>query len=102
MVRLLIRFGADPNAGGGAALAAAKSAALVEALLDGGAIPQPSTWATLVKMAGAGEVDAVRLLLEAGADPCGESGGMTPLAAARAWEHGEVVSLLEQYGAADP
>jgi ankyrin repeat protein len=51
-----------------------------------------------------GEVEIVRLLLEAGADPNRESGGEsegTPVCAAASWGRTEVVRLLLQHGA-DP
>jgi ankyrin repeat protein len=102
MVRLLIRSGADPNAGEGAALAVAASASVVEAPLDNGAVPHPSTNALLVNMAYIGCAAAVRRLLEAGVDPNCEARGMTPLYAAKTWRRGEVETLLRQYGAAEP
>lgn len=74
----------------------------LRSLIDQGALVNaPDPWGTtpLVIAAREGQVEAVRALLKAGAEPDGRDGGMTPLAAAALRGHAPVVRVLLRAGA---
>lgn len=74
----------------------------LRSLIDQGALVNaPDMWGTtpLVIAAREGQVEAVRALLKAGAEPDGRNGGMTPLAAAALRGHASVVRVLLRAGA---
>ena len=50
----------------------------------------------------AGNVEATRILLEAGADPNGDAGGHRPLRTAEANGNEELAQLLREHGATLP
>lgn len=68
---------------------------------QGALVNAPDQWGTtpLVIAAREGQVEAVRALLKAGAEPDGRNGGMTPLAAAALRGHASVVRVLLRAGA---
>jgi ankyrin repeat protein len=103
LVRLLLAFGANPNAGRGHALSEATRGCyrndntdVIRALLDGGADPKVhGDYSALHRAAGLCEPEVVRLLLARGADPnARDMSGVTPLISAAVAGRLETVRLL--------
>jgi ankyrin repeat protein len=80
---------------------------LARILLEAGAavdaIEGELGWTALMNAVSNGDIDAVRLLVEAGANVNqAASNGDTPWNLARRWGHPEIAALLEQAGAVEP
>lgn len=112
MLRLLVKYGAEPGAkgaGGSSALAVAACEAhteAVRALIELGAdpnLPDSEGVTPLMHAAATGNEETVCCLLEGGADPSrGDACGRTPLLIAAETGRAPLVALLRAHGAPEP